>query len=79
MTDQESGLQAIGQGIEDALSLIYGQRMGFALLVFTFGEPEGGGADYISNAVREDMIQHLRDTANRLEAREDIPRTEGSA
>lgn len=40
---------------------------GFCLLVFPF---DGGGADYVTNAGRrEDMVQLLRSTADRLEAR----------
>lgn len=43
----------------------------FALIVADAIEP--GVGQYVSNVVREDMIRLLRETANRLEAREDIP------
>jgi hypothetical protein len=42
----------------------------FVLLVFD----DPGIAQYVSNCSRENMVQALRETADRLEAREDIPR-----
>jgi hypothetical protein len=50
-------------------------QMGFALLVFEFGKP--GIGNYISNAQRETMIETLRETADRLENRQDIPPAPG--
>lgn len=35
---------------------------------------EAGIAQYVSNVQRSDMIKMLRETADRLESREDIPR-----
>lgn len=49
--------------------------MGFALLVFDFHEP--GISNYVSNASRKDMILALRETADRLETFQDIPKTQG--
>lgn len=43
---------------------------GFALIVFRFHEP--GISNYISNAERASMITALRETADRLENREDF-------
>lgn len=40
---------------------------GFALMVFPFHAP--GISNYISNGSREDMIEALRETADRLEKR----------
>ena len=40
--------------------------LGFALLVFSFGE--GGFSAYISNAQREDMKSQLRELLGRLDA-----------
>jgi len=51
------------------------QNLGFTLLLFEFCNP--GIANYISTAKRSDMIKHLRETANRLENKEDIPPTIG--
>jgi hypothetical protein len=42
----------------------------FVLLVFD--DPQI--AQYVSNCSRENMVQALRETADRLESREDIPR-----
>lgn len=47
-------------------------RNGFCLLVFGFDAP--GIANYVSNAERATMIQALRETADRLERKEDNPR-----
>lgn len=44
----------------------------FALIV---ADTEGPGVgQYVSNVRRKDMIEMLRETADRLEKREDIPR-----
>ncbi len=47
------------------------KEFGFALLVFPFHSP--GISNYISNAQRDDMIKALRETADRLEKRQDFP------
>lgn len=47
---------------------------GFTLLVFPFSRP--GTSNYISNASREDMIKSLRETADRLEKKQDFPTPE---
>lgn len=44
---------------------------GFVLLGFTFGE--GGFSTYLSNGCRSDVVRLLRETADRLEANEDMP------
>ncbi|MEJ2655583.1 MAG: hypothetical protein P8012_00095 [Desulfobacterales bacterium] len=46
---------------------------GFALLTFDFGGP--GTGNYVSNADLDDMILALRETADKLERHQDIPRT----
>lgn len=43
---------------------------GFTIIVFPFKAP--GISNYISNANRLDMIKALRETANRLEKKEDF-------
>lgn len=51
----------IGGGLEDA----YGKhKVGFALLVFDFGE--GGSMTWVSNANREDMVAALREMFEKL-------------
>lgn len=48
---------------------------GRCLFVLLFTDTcEPGTAQYVANAQREDMIQFLRETADRLERREDNPR-----
>lgn len=46
------------------------EDFGFALIVFKFNEP--GVSNYISNAERTTMIKALRETADRLENRQDF-------
>ncbi len=74
---QEADMKELGPLLSEALDLIYGQHMGFALLWFTFNDD--GVGNYLSNASREDMIKALRETADRLEQNQDIPSTKGSA
>ena len=69
--------QTLAEVLDQALPNAYGEHMGFALLIFRFDGP--GPADYVSNAERVDMIKALRETADRLEAGQDIPRTAGEA
>lgn len=52
------------------------ENRGFALIVFEFHNP--GIGNYVSNAERSGMIKALRETADRLEANEDIPVCTGS-
>ena len=63
-------LQALAVGINETLKSFFGE-IGFALLTFEFHAP--GVSNYISNAQREDMIKALRETADRLEKKQDIP------
>ena len=73
----EDPRQWLAKTLEVVLPEIYGERMAFALLIFRFGGP--GSADYVANAERTDMVQALRETADRLEAGQDIPKTIGRA
>lgn len=61
---------------EGLLEAIYGERMGFALLIFPLGKP--GTADYVCNCQRPEMITTLREVADRLEKGQDIPAPVGS-
>ena len=74
---QEKDLSEIARNISDQLKSLYGKSMGFALTIFEFYNP--GVGDYVSNAERSDMIKALRECADRLEAKEDIPKTIGEA
>ena len=70
-------LSNLATAISITLNDLYGENMGFALLCFRFSNV--GVCDYVSNAQREDMIRSLREAANRLEMKEDIPMTIGNA
>ena len=67
----EEIMRALGSGISDALGKTIGKDYGFTLLVFPFGRE--GISNYISNANRAEIISMLRETADRLEARQDMP------
>lgn len=66
----EEALKHIASAIEYTINYEFG-KMGFALIVFDFNQP--GISNYISNAKRADMIKSLRETADRLEKRQDLP------
>lgn len=72
--DKQPGLLPDGQTLQIIAShlepLMNGH--GFCLLVFPFRNDKAYG-NYISNANRKDMVEHLRKTADRLEKGEDFP------
>lgn len=47
----------------------YGQRMGFAMLIFPFDEKIEGRIDYASNADRKDMLTTMKEFIARAEGR----------
>lgn len=65
-------MRMMGKGISKGLP----EGWGFALIVFPFFDP--GISNYISNGTREDMIKALRETADRLEKRQDFPTPENN-
>lgn len=71
----------LGKVLTELINETYGRKMGFALLVFPFGEDirEGKGGDYVSNAQRKQMVKALRETADRLESKAYIGRPIGEA
>ena len=75
---RQAFLNEISGALDRLLEYYYGERMGYALLVFSF-DPEKKGGDYTSNANREDMIQCLREMADQIEANQVIPPTIGNA
>lgn len=83
MTDKrkssEGFMQSMARVIDAALQEELGRKVGFALLLFDFDAAEGTAGNYISNVERGSMIKALRESANRLEQNQDIPRTIGSA
>lgn len=79
MADIDKMMRDFARDIDWKLIETFGEnRVGFALIVFEFG-PGGEGGHYISNGRRDDMIQALRETADRLERHEDFGATVGRA
>jgi len=66
-TDTQQAMQEIGEQVEQRT----GKGYGFLVIVFPFSL-EGTDAHYVSNVKPEDAIHSLRETANRLEAKEDV-------
>lgn len=70
----EPQLAQLMNDLAGVIHLILGDRIGerprFTLLLWN--DPALG--QYISNCNRDDMIQALRETADRLERNEDVPR-----
>lgn len=63
----ENLMQGMAKGIEKVLPA----GVCFALVTFTAGH--GGYAGYVSNSQRSSMIKALRECADKLEARHDLP------
>lgn len=71
-------MNALADGIADTLNnprspAYSGTQLGFALLVFT-ADSDGAQSNYISNADRSQVINAMRETANRLEQRQSSPK-----
>lgn len=73
---QERELREVARILTKKLRRIYGEDMGFFLVVTPFKQNDPV-SDYISNIHRESGIAALRDTAARLESRETIPASMG--
>ena len=71
-------LRSLGAAIDDLLAEEAGEKLGYCLIVFPFGQEITPG-DYVSNAMRSDMVKALRLSADSLEVGQDIPVTIGSA
>ena len=72
MTEPEIGelMAAMGNQITAVCAVLGVQRPLFTLLLFN----DPAIAQYMSNCERSPMIRALRETADRLEAREDVTR-----
>ncbi|MDO6426208.1 hypothetical protein Q4489_04250 [Thalassotalea sp. 1_MG-2023] len=75
---QEACMRKVAQGINEALEITYGQKMGFVLVATPFNE-SNAISDYIGNIDRENVIELMRETADRLEQNQTIPATQGEA
>lgn len=60
MKINDEQLRGISQAVDETLEQIEGKKVGFCLLAFEFGN-EPGRMVYSSNALREDMIEALRE------------------
>ena len=76
MEKEHELLGQIATALDEIVQEEFGRELGFCILLFEFGGP--GIGNYAHNASRDDMIKCLRETADRLEAREDIPPAIGS-
>lgn len=77
--EKQKQIEAMLIGIAKALDCVIQEKlglMGFAVLIFDFYDP--GISNYISNAQRDDMIQALRELADRLEQNETMPPGHGT-
>jgi hypothetical protein len=63
-------MNSLAHRVEDGCLAHGVEKPLFALLIFN--DPKIG--QYISNCRREDMIKALRETADRIERNEDVPR-----
>ena len=75
LQETEQFMANLAGALHDLVREDFGDHVGFALLIFDFEDP--GLGNYVSNARRDDMIQALRMTADRLERNEDIPPAKG--
>jgi hypothetical protein len=73
----ENMMQGMAQALDTFIEENTRKRYGFALLVFEFETP--GLTSYVANANREDMIEALLETVERLKSNEDIPMAIGEA
>jgi hypothetical protein len=51
------------------------RKTGFVLLVFPFGDQEGGRTNYISNASRKDVVTMLKEQVKRFEGQPELKGT----
>lgn len=64
--DLEHSARGIAGGMDRALAEKHGERVGFVLMLFDFGDR--GTLTYISNAQRADMISAVKEWLARQEA-----------
>lgn len=67
-------MNALAEGIDQILNgkgKPEPKKVGFVLLMFEFGQTEGGRVNYISNADRADMIAAMHEWLARAESRYD--------
>lgn len=62
----EAPLQKLARSLDSTLHAQVGERVGFALLVFDFGDT--GNVAYVSNAQRPEMIKALQEILAKWES-----------
>jgi hypothetical protein len=62
-----TAMNLLGAFLDQHFTEVAGERMGFALFVFPFGE--GGRISYISNSDRADMLATLKEFIAKSEGR----------
>lgn len=72
----EETMRQIASGLNQAIKENIGENLGFIFILFEFGKP--GISNYISNAERDDVIVGLREAADKLEQKLDVPRAHGT-
>lgn len=77
MDATSAAMRRIATNLDKDIQKEFGRQLGFMLVVFEFGKP--GISNYISNGRRSDCIKAMRETADKLESKEDIPPTIGEA
>ena len=75
--DKQAFYDALANSLEDIFMRAFGERPGWALVVFPQDQPKIG--DYISNVKRAAMRDALREAVERLDVGEYMPRAMGSA
>lgn len=75
---QEECMRSVAKGVNEALEMIYGQKMGFVIVTTPFNE-SNSVSDYIGNIERSDVVELMRETAERLEKNQIIPAAQGNA
>lgn len=63
----ENSARNIAGMIDQGLQSEHGQRVGFALFLFTFGE--GGSLTYMANCKRDDMVKVVEEWLAREEGK----------
>lgn len=67
--DTEQFMQSVAKGLDKICNPEGERKLGFVLLVFPFGGPEGARCNYVSNAERKDIITALKEIVARFEGR----------
>jgi hypothetical protein len=63
-------MRELAKDIDGCLNAVGSPKTnGFVLLVFPFGSPEGRRVNYVSNAMRTDIVASLKEIVARFEGR----------